>query len=115
MKLEEFLGQKEVAPALAKDYVIIEIDTALMENGKQVADRLRKSRRGGIPWMVILDATGKELITSDGPKGNVGCPVQPHEIEWFLTMLRNTARNLGEEQIAEIEAALRAYAEKLGR
>ena len=28
----------------------------------------------GIPWMVILDTDGKELISSDGPKGNIGYP-----------------------------------------
>ena len=39
-----------------------------MELGQDVAKTLRKSRSGGIPWMVILDGNGKELISSDGAK-----------------------------------------------
>jgi hypothetical protein len=63
---------------------------------------------------VITDEYGKELISSDGPEGNCGCPVAPHEVEWFLTMIRRTARTLGAEQLATVEAELADFAEALG-
>ena len=86
-----------------------------MTNGREVAGRLGKPEKGGIPWLVILDATGEKLITSDGPKGNIGYPFEPHEIEYFLTMLKSTAKGLGEERLAEVEAALNEAAKKYGR
>ena len=83
---------KPVAAAMSKDYIEVKIDSR-MQNSKQVIDRLRKERQGGIPWMTILDADGKELVTSDGPKGNVGCPVRDHEIDWFLKMVAQHLRS----------------------
>ncbi len=44
----------------------------------------------------------------------MGCPVLEQEVEWFMTMLRKTARNLGEEQLGKIEVELKKNAKKLG-
>ena len=68
----------------AKDYVVVMLDTDRMTEGKELAAELRKGQGGGIPWMVILDGEGQPLVTSDGPKGNVGCPARPHEVEFFM-------------------------------
>jgi thioredoxin-related protein len=57
---------------IATDYVDIKIDTTRMTNGEQVAARLSPKKSGGVPWMVILDAMGKELASSHGPDGNIG-------------------------------------------
>ena len=65
--------------------------------------------------MVITDAAGAELVTSDGPGGNVGCPVTPEEREWFVEMIRKTAQGATAEEIATIESELAAYAKELGR
>ena len=64
---------------------------------------------------MITDEHGKELICSDGPQGNIGCPVDDHEVEWFMTMIRKTARTLDEKQLLVIETELRAYGKTLGR
>lgn len=107
--LEKFLQkQNEI---LELDFVAVKIDVSEMENGKEVAKRLRTTRTGGIPWMVILDAGGKELTTSDGPKGNCGYPLLPHEIDHFLSMLRSTSTRTTEKQLAEIKEALDEYRE----
>jgi hypothetical protein len=66
--------------------------------------------RSGIPWMVILDSAGKPLITSDGPRGNIGYPFEPHEIEHFIVMLQQTAQRLTADQIAQVEAMLQEAA-----
>ena len=61
--LEKFLHSMHETFDL--DYVTLKIDTTAMQHGAEVAKRLRKSRtNGGIPWMVILDAEGEELISS---------------------------------------------------
>ena len=64
---------------LAQDYVSVTIDRHRFGHGQQVMRRVRTSNDGGIPWMAILDSTGKVLITSDGPKGNIGYPNKPGE------------------------------------
>lgn len=99
---------------MGRDYIDLKIDIDRHLNGKAVAERLRGDRTGGIPWMVITDEAGTELISSDGPRGNCGCPVAPHEIEWFMTMIQRTVRTLNAEQVATIEAELKAFAKSIG-
>ena len=86
-----------------------------MTNGKAVGMRLRGTDRGGIPWITILDAEGEELITSDGPKGNIGCPVTPDERSHFMTMVKKTAQKMSEKDIAVVKAKLDDFAEKILR
>ena len=102
--LEEFLRQHEMV--LRKDYVLVEIDLGT-KHAEDVSKRLRKGRGGGVPWMGILDPKGNVLVTSDGPKGNIGYPGDPDGISHFAGMLKNTAKRLGPEQIARIEQALK--------
>jgi hypothetical protein len=108
--LEKFL--QENSEVFELDYVVVKIDLAEMENGALVGERLRKSRRGGIPWMVILGADGKERISSDGPEGNCGYPLTPHEVEHFMTMLSSTATKASPEQLDKIKRALEEYRER---
>ena len=93
----------------AADYVDIKIDTMRMANGEQVAARLAPGENGGVPWMVILDATGKELANSFGPDGNVGYPYQPNEIAHFITMLRESRKKLTDTDLEAIAADMNAY------
>ena len=81
-----------------------------MTHGAEVAKRLRGDRDGGIPWMVILDANGGELISADGPDGNIGCPVAPDGIEYFMKMLEQTAKHSDDETRMAIRTSLEEYA-----
>jgi len=81
-----------------------------MANGKDVAKQLRGGKRGGIPWMVILDGEGGQLVTSDGPKGNIGCPIQPHEREFFYEMLAKTKKHMSDDDASAVKAGLEAFA-----
>ena len=113
MRLEEFLENNHAL--FEQHFIPLYIDMAKMANGREVADRLGMPKNSGIPWIVILDAAGEKLITSDGPKGNIGYPFEPLEIEFFLTMLKSTAKNMSDERLAEIETALNESATKYGR
>jgi hypothetical protein len=81
-----------------------------MENGAAVAKRLRGNRGGGIPWITILDKTGDELITSDGPSGNIGCPVTEDERSYFIVMLETSVQRSSAERIQALSKSLEAYA-----
>ena len=99
-----------MAKLLSKDYVDLKIDTDRMTNGKKVALRLRGTERGGIPWMVILDSEEKPLVTSDGPKGNIGCPMTLPERAFFAVMLKKTRKSLSDKDLETIQQALAEFA-----
>jgi thiol:disulfide interchange protein len=108
-KLEAWMARPEIEAILAKDYVDVKIDVDRMKGGKEVSARMGAT--GGIPWMAILDPSGKKLITSDGPKGNVGFPYQPEEVAYFGTMLEKTATTMTEAERKTLEMSLNANRE----
>jgi thiol-disulfide isomerase/thioredoxin len=111
-RLEDFLAQPEIASLMARDYIDVKIDTDRMTGGEKLLAEYCK-KPGGIPWYVILDADGKPLATSDAEKGNIGYPAEPHEIDAFMALLKQTARHLEPEQQAMIERTLKERAAKL--
>ena len=98
-----------------KDYVVVMLDTDRMTGGAELAKELRKGKRGGIPWIVILDGDGKARVTSDGPRGNCGCPAHPHEIDHFLSMVDATRQHMSTDDRAILARELRAYGAELVR
>jgi thioredoxin-related protein len=115
IRLDDFLARKEIAEIIRTDFIDLKIDVDRMTNAKDIVQRLRKEPEGGIPWIVILDAKGKALTTSDGPKGNIGYPAEPEEISHFIGMLKKTTKRMTAEQIGQIEKALKDAAQKLKR
>lgn len=102
----------EVAPILAKHFVIRKIDTDRMIGGEKILYEYRKSKEGGIPWFVLLDASGKALADSNGPRGNVGCPYTEAEIATFGAILRKAAPELAEADWKVLERTLNAQREE---
>jgi thioredoxin-related protein len=112
-RLDAFLARADMAPLLGREFVDVKLDLARMTGAQEVLRRYNPGASGGIPWFVFLDARGKALATSDGPRGNIGYPAMPEEIEHFVGMLKKTARKLRPAQIDEIEAALKAEGKKI--
>ena len=84
-----------------------------MEGGEDVMNELKKERQGGLPWMVILNADGNELVTSnDGEGNNVGCPALPHEVKHFVDMIKQSSEAT-EEELSAINDALQVHAQKI--
>lgn len=92
------------SPLFDDNYLVVAIATDKMEGGQVMFDEMKKDRSGGMPWMVILDGDGKELITSVGPEGNIGCPVQPAEVAHFVTMIESSSTS-DEQRLEEIRQA----------
>lgn len=93
------------------DYIDVKIDTQRMLNADSALARFESKKSGGVPWMVILDASGKELASSFGPDGNIGYPYQPNEIKQFIAMLRDSRQRSTDDDLAKLEADLNAYRE----
>jgi hypothetical protein len=77
-----------------------------MINGDALIKRVRPTKEGGIPWMVIMDVEGNPLITSDGPNGNTGYPGEPDSQVHFEKMLRTGVKHLTDDDIKSLLAAL---------
>lgn len=105
-KLDAWLLKKDVAPIFGKDFVDLKIDQDRMTGAKEVFVKYNNDTKGGIPWFVILDSTGKALSTSDGEKGNIGYPYEPNEIEHFVKMLNATRKKLTEEDVKALKISL---------
>lgn len=99
---------------MAKDYVLLKIDTERHKNGAEVALRIRGTDKRGIPWMAITDSKGEVLVTGDRPtdKGvsNIGCPATEDEQAWFMAMIRRTKQHMSKEHLDAIKVDLAAYA-----
>jgi thiol:disulfide interchange protein len=106
-RLEAWLARPEIATLMGKDFVEVQIDQDRMTGAKEVFARYNpKAGMSGIPWFVFLDAKGKAVATSDGPKGNIGFPYEPHEIVHFVAMLRAARNRLSDDDIETLRRSL---------
>ena len=99
------MASPDVAAILAKAFVPLRLEADRMIGGKEILKRYQAGE-GGIPWFVFLDGEGKAVVTSDGPKGNVGFPAAPHEIAYFRTMLDRSRTILTDADINALVASL---------
>ena len=90
-KMDDYLETPEIASIIGSAFVPVKIDIDRMEGGK-LLDHSFREEGGGIPFFIILDADGKKIADGNSAKGNVGFPVEPHEVEHFLTVMRETKR-----------------------
>lgn len=90
---------------IEKDYVHLKLDSRMPE-AEAVIGELRAQKEGGIPWMVILDAHGQKLITSDAETGNIGYPGEPGSRTHWQKMLTTTRQRLTDDELAELMAPL---------
>jgi thioredoxin-related protein len=121
-KLDALLASPEVNPIIARHYVIARLSVS--EEYRRVNPKPNSpgaeelvSKLGGpkgpVPFFAFLDSNGKLIINScrpvkDKPAGeNIGFPVEPNEIAWFMTMLRKGAPDLTRDEALVIESSLR--------
>jgi len=105
------MASPDVAAILAKAFVPLRLEADRMIGGEEILKRYQAGE-GGIPWFVFVDGDGKAVVTSDGPKGNVGFPAAPHEIAYFRTMLDRSRTVLTDADINALVASLEAANKK---
>jgi thiol-disulfide isomerase/thioredoxin len=104
-RLEDWMATPAVRDLLAKDFVVTKIDNDRMKGGTDIFNKYCKTP-GGIPWFVFLDKEGTVLATSDAPKGNIGFPATPEEIDWFAGMLARARQRMTDADIAAVRESL---------
>ena len=105
VRLTDYLDSQRAL--LEKDFVLLTLDRRMI-GGKRVMERLRKGDDRSTPWMVILAAEGRAIITSDGPDGNIGDPDTPAGRVQWEKMVRAAAKNLTDADIKHLLAPLQA-------
>jgi len=111
IRLDHYVAQYK--DLLEKDYVCLKIDVRYA-NADKVINGFRdydyNDLRGGgysLPWVMILDAAGRPLVSGTSPRGNIGIPESEQETSYFEWMLRATAKQLTDQEIATLVSALK--------
>ena len=116
-RLGEFLARKDVAAILNDSFVIVAVDIERTRDGKEIMARYRGNDETGIPYFVILAPDGNgngdthKLADAIGPDGNVGFPVEPQEIDYFLTALRK-GTDISTKEETTLRSEFKAVVEK---
>lgn len=112
-RLTDWLAQPEIAAILDRDFVIVKIDVDRMTRGKDVMAQVRPKTDGGIPWFAVLDSKGKPLGSSDGPRGNIGYPFKPEEIDHFMALITGQSRRIEAGQHERLRQSLKDSADRI--
>lgn len=125
---DRMLADPTMHAILSKAFVFTTMDTGENPHDKRHADTpggvaFEDSVGGkgaGWPFLVILNAEGKPIINSYRPdarsktgKANIGYPVLPQEIDWFMTMVRRGGPSLSHADLAKVRAWLTAEAARI--
>ena len=111
-KLDAFLERPDIKPVFEKYFVPVTL--VVQEKNKSLenagADALHKKLGGpaGLPYSSFLDADGRMIVNSKKDGENIGYPVQPQEIDWFVQMMKKAAPNISSDDLKTIETALKS-------
>jgi thioredoxin-related protein len=127
-QLDSFMQAPELKTIFEKYFVIAKVHIAEEaskhpERNTPGSDALLQKLTGndpkntGVPFIVFLDGAGKPIVNSDGPvpgaaPENIGYPVLPEEITWFMEMLKRGAPSMSAAEMDKIYASLKKAAEK---
>jgi hypothetical protein len=92
--------------ALDRDFVVAKVMGGLDAHADQVLKELPEIAGNGIPWHAITEPDGTILVTSDGPAGNIGCPVSIEDLRHFRRMLEKTVRKLTASEVDGLVTSL---------
>ncbi len=65
--------------------------------------------KAGLPFIVFLNEKGEMVVNSLRPRsGNIGHPMEPYEVDWFLAMVKKAAPAMTADEAKVLENWLRA-------
>jgi len=119
---ERFLEDPEMAAITDKAFVVVRVDVGERANDSQHADTpggtdLRASlgavQEPGFPFIVVTDPGGKPIINSyrkGNTSANIGYPVLPEEIDWYIVMLKRAAPSISKDELSATRIWLKQHA-----
>ncbi len=87
-----------------KDYLWIKMDQRWPHSDEIMKSLRRKSDRGGIPWVAILDADGNVIGQNLGFPGGEG----DDDIDHFVELFKSTSQRMTADDLAQLKKALEA-------
>ncbi len=110
-KLDTFIETPENKAIIDRYFVVAHLtvqeqaDKAALNHpgGEEIMAQVG-GKNSGLPYFAFLDARGALIVGSTLPPegnrrgSNIGYPVQPEEIDWFMTMLRKAVPALKEDE-----------------
>lgn len=126
---EAFFADAKIQPIISQHFVIVHLavqEAKHPELNTPGAEKLYTQLMGaaagevnGLPTFLILSGKGELLTTSLRPTEkskigeNIGYPVEPEEIDWFMAMMHKSVPDLSAEDAGAIESYLKAHAAKI--
>ncbi|MEK6799232.1 MAG: thioredoxin family protein [Planctomycetota bacterium] len=107
-RLDAYFARPEVSKALASSFAIVRLDLELNPGASEIAAKYGRGEKDGLPFFLILDASGKQMADSFGPKGNCGFPVETFEVEHFMSVLKTTGKYLDADKLRTLEGSLKS-------
>jgi len=126
----KMLKDEKLAPIFSKHFVIEHLNIQERKHpelanpgGEELFAKLTgvsiSNDEVGVPLIVMLDENGKYLVSSLRPTDksksgeNIGYPVEPEEIDWFMQMLAKSAPTMSADERKTIESYLKTLAEQV--
>jgi len=120
-KLDRFIESAEIKPVIDKYFVVTHLtvqeqgDKKSLDNpgGDAVMDRAG-GKDAGLPFFAFLDDKGETIVNSIRPgdgmpaQRNIGHPVQPYEVDWFMAMVKKAAPAMTPDEAKVLKSWLRA-------
>jgi len=117
-RLDAFLDRPDIKPVFEQYFVPVKLVVQENEQHKALenagADAVLTKLGGpaGLPFSAFLDTEGKLIINSmrsgaTGDGQNIGFPVEPAEVDWFIAMTKKAAPKISDADLKKIETALR--------
>jgi thioredoxin-related protein len=124
-KLDAFNEIPSVKAILEKNFVTVHLDVgergdkvSLENPGAEELERRLGGEKNSLPFFAFLDPAGHLLVNSYRPvpgdsirwlprvNSNIGFPGTPEEIDWFIAMLRKSARSFTPDDARVVENQL---------
>ncbi len=120
-KLDQFIEAPEIKPIIDKYFVLARL--TVQEQGAKKSldnpggDEVMAQAGGkdvGLPFFAFLNEEGETIANSIRPgegkaaDRNIGHPVQPQEVDWFLVMMKKAAPAISGDEAKIMENWLRA-------
>lgn len=121
--LDAFMKTEGAAAVFQSDFVVVNLD--VQEDASHAdldtpgGDALM-NRYGGsesLPFLVMLDGSGQLIANSDRtgkPDSNIGYPVQPEEVAWFVHMMHQALPTLSGAELMQFQEQLSGFNRKNG-
>lgn len=115
--LDTFLDRPDIKAVFEKYFVPVKLvvqeneENKVLENPGSDALLTKLGGPAGLPYSAFLDAHGGLIVnsmlpSSVGGEGNIGFPVKPEEVDWFVKMMRKAAPQMSADDVQTIETAL---------